>query len=372
MGLSPPVRYSVCLIPSTAGSSAACADEGLDRGGEGVVGVVHQHVALAQQGEELGRVVRHHGQAGRRHRRPRLAVQVGTVQGVDAPEPAQVERRADPEDAVGTHLELGRQQVRQLLAHVGLDLEAERLAEAAAAQLHLDGHEEVVGLVLFEGEVGVAGDPEGVVVPDGHPGEQRLQVGRDDLLERHEALAVGHDHEAGQRRRDLDPGDAALPRRRVLHLDHQVERQVRDVGEGVARVDGQRREHGVDLALEDLDQVLTVVVVERGPAREADAGLGERGHDEVQEDVVLAPDQLLDPAPDHGQLLARAAGRRPSACAPRRPPGPPARPPGSGRTRRAARRRWRGTSPARAAAARRPRPGRAGATRSPAVTAHGW
>ena len=25
IGLSPPVRYSVCLIPSTAGSSAACA-----------------------------------------------------------------------------------------------------------------------------------------------------------------------------------------------------------------------------------------------------------------------------------------------------------------------------------------------------------
>ena len=31
-----------------------------------------------------------------------------------------------------------------------------------------------------------------------------------------------------------------------------------------------------------------------------------RRHDEVQEDVVLAPDQLLDPGPDHRQLLAGA------------------------------------------------------------------
>ena len=69
-------------------------------------------------------------------------------------------------------------------------------------------------------------------------------------------------------------------------------------------VDGQRGEHGVDLALEDLDQVLAVVVVERGPVREADAGLGEGRHDEVEEEVVLAPHELLDPAPDHRQLLA--------------------------------------------------------------------
>ena len=38
-------------------------DEGLDRGGERVVGVVDQHVALAQHGEELGRLVGRRGQA---------------------------------------------------------------------------------------------------------------------------------------------------------------------------------------------------------------------------------------------------------------------------------------------------------------------
>ena len=74
----------------------------------------------------------------------------------------------------------------------------------------------------------------------------------------------------------------------------------------MAGVDGEGREDRVDLALEDLDEVSTVVVIEGGPAREADARLGEGRHDEVQEDVVLAPHQLLDPGADHRQLLARS------------------------------------------------------------------
>ena len=38
----------------------------------------------------------------------------------------------------------------------------------------------------------------GVVALDLHAGEELVEVGGDDLLERHEALAVGHHDEAGQ------------------------------------------------------------------------------------------------------------------------------------------------------------------------------
>ena len=152
------------------------------------------------------------------------------------------------------------------------------------------------------------------MLPDAHPGEQGLEVRRDHLLEGDEPLAVGHDDEAGQDRRDLDPGDAAFAGRGVLHLDHQVEREVGDVGERVAGVDGQRGEDGEDLALEDVDQMDPVVVVERGPVGEPHAGVGQRGDDLVEEDGVLAPHQLLDPGPDHLELLARAqAVDRPGA-----------------------------------------------------------
>ena len=44
--------------------------------------------------------------------------------------------------------------------------------------------QEVVGLVLLDVEVGVAGDPEQVGLDDLHAREQRVQVGGDHLLQR--------------------------------------------------------------------------------------------------------------------------------------------------------------------------------------------
>ena len=78
----------------------------------------------------------------------------------------------------------------------GVDLEADGPAEPPAAQLHLHGLEQVVGLLLLQGQVGVAGDPEGVVALDLHAREQRPQVGGDHLLEGDEALAVRHGQQA--------------------------------------------------------------------------------------------------------------------------------------------------------------------------------
>ncbi len=78
------------------------------------------------------------------------ACEVGSVEGVHAPQAAQVEGRGHPEHPVGADLELGSEQIGQVLAHVGFDFEAERLAETPAAQLHLDGDQQVVRLVLFE------------------------------------------------------------------------------------------------------------------------------------------------------------------------------------------------------------------------------
>ena len=159
-----------------------------------------------------------------------------------------------------------------------------------------------------------------IVALDLHAREELVEVGGDDLLEGHEALAVGHHHEAGQQRRHLHPGEAALAGVGVAHDDGQVERQVGDVRERVAGVDGERREHREDALLEHLVEVLAVVVVELVPAREHDAGLGQRGHDLVEEDPLLARassastrSRMLE------QLLGRACGRR--ACAASMPGG---------------------------------------------------
>ena len=55
-------------------------------------------------------------------------------------------------------------------------------------QLALQRLQQVLGVVLLDLDVLVAGDPEGVVLQHLHAGEQRVQVGRDDVLERHEPL----------------------------------------------------------------------------------------------------------------------------------------------------------------------------------------
>ena len=91
-----------------------------------------------------------------------------------------------------------RQAVPQRRVGAGADLQPHGAAEPAPPQLHLDRHQQVVGLVLLDRQVGVAGHPEGVVLADGHPGEQGVEVGGDDLLEGDEALAVGHTTKRGR------------------------------------------------------------------------------------------------------------------------------------------------------------------------------
>ena len=68
--------------------------------------------------------------------------------------------------------------VAQVGVHAGAHLEPHDLAEAAAAQLVLDGAQQVVGLV-GDREVGVARDPEVVVAEDLHAGEQLVEVAGD-------------------------------------------------------------------------------------------------------------------------------------------------------------------------------------------------
>ena len=191
--------------------------------------------------------------AGSSASRARL-VEVGAVELV-AP-PTDPPRSSGASTIVDVVLGRGRARAtsmsRRSAEHAGRDLEAHRPPEAAPAQLELDRGQQVVGLVLLERQVGVPGHPE-------RRGARRSPC-RGTASSRwaamtcssgHEPLAVGQDHEARQQRRDLHPGDPLAPRSIGSPTrTSQVERQVRDVREGVARVDGQRREHREDLPVE--------------------------------------------------------------------------------------------------------------------------
>ena len=267
--------------------------------------MVHEQVAGAHGGEHVRAAVVAL-QARLRHRRPRRVAQLlepGQVH--DLPQVAEVEQALDVEDLVRLDAEALDELVAQAGVHARADLHPYDLAEAAPAQLVLDRLQQVVGLV-GDGEVGVAGDLEVVVVEDLHPREQRVEVGRDDLLHGHEGQALPHRHEAGQHLlRHLHAGEGLVAGDRVAHEHRQREREVGDVRERAPQADGQRREHGEDLAPEARVELAPLVVgdvVDRG---DADAGVAQAGHELVLEAADLAPAELAHARLDRVHRLAR-------------------------------------------------------------------
>ena len=147
---------------------------------------------------------------------------------------------------------------------MGVDLQPNRATAFAPAQLFLDRLQQVVRLVLVDGQVEVARDPERSGAHDLEAREQIPDVHRDDVLEQREAERRGRAAGRRRRRRQLDDsrqdrgdlhhrGDGSL-RRDLLALlvqpDRQVQAPVAEHRERVPRVDGQRRQHGPDLARE--------------------------------------------------------------------------------------------------------------------------
>ena len=213
-----------CRRLRIAASTSGCSSSSACRRGW-VTGVHGGSRSSAKPGsfDDLPQVVR--GRAGRRRRR---------------------RRRASTSSARVSLLAHRR-------AHAGADLDAHDLAEAPAAQLVLDRLQQVVGLV-GDREVGVAGDAEDVVVEDLHAREQRVEVRRDEVLERHERVGPSP---TGTKRGSISFGtftraNVSRVGDRVAHEHAERQRQVGDVRERPPEADGQRRQHGEDLAPEAL------------------------------------------------------------------------------------------------------------------------
>ncbi len=74
-----------------------------------------------------------------------------------------------------------------LLGDGGGHLQPDRRTEPAPGQLPFQGLQQILVPVVVDLELGVAGDPEQVVLDDLHTREQLAEMGRDQLLERQEA-----------------------------------------------------------------------------------------------------------------------------------------------------------------------------------------
>ena len=187
IGESPEVRYSVCLMVRTSGSSAACwMNRSTDAANDSYGWWTRMSAARTAANTSAGSSSSGGTRRGRRDRRPRRGLEVRPIEVDDPVQRRQVEHAGDLVDVLRLEADAAHQQVARAGRHRPLDLEADRLAEAPAPELLLDGHEQVVGLVLLDREVGVAGDPEEVALDDLHAHEQVGQVGLDDLVDRDE------------------------------------------------------------------------------------------------------------------------------------------------------------------------------------------
>ena len=318
IGLSPPARYSVILIALHPRVVGRLGDEVLDAAGEALVRVVDHQRPLADDGEDAAPRLVGLGDAPGGDRRPRLVLQLGPVEAVQLPQAGEVDQPAVAGHVALVELQLADEQLEHLLADRVLHLEAHRAAEAAAAQLHLHRGEQVVGVLVLDGEVGVAGDAEHGVLLDDHADEHRVQLRGDDLLDRHEPLAVGQGDQPREHRRHLDPGEAALAGVRVADHRGQVQREVGDVRERVRRIDGQRREHREDPLVVDADEELAVVDAELVPRAHLDAALGQRRQQPIVDQRLLLGHEVRRGVGDLERAAAPAVS--PSGAGPTIPP----------------------------------------------------
>ena len=174
------------------------ADERFDGAGERFVRMMEQQVAIPDDREQAALLFDGVEDRRGRDRRPRVVLQILTIERVDHEQAGEIDERAVVGDVLVGEVELFEQHAEHVLGHAGLDLDAHRLAEPAAAELHLHRFEEVVGLLFFEREVGVAGDPEDQVLVEHHPREQVGELRRDDLFDGdHAVVAHGEEPWAG-------------------------------------------------------------------------------------------------------------------------------------------------------------------------------
>jgi hypothetical protein len=115
------------------------------------------------------------------------------------------------------------------------DLEPDRATEPAAGQFPLQGLQQILVAILFDLEIGIAGDPEQMPFDYFHAGEELIQMCRDQVLDREKTRLVGRfdlqsdialpgdRDESRHVVRHLDPGEPVDVVFRIAHRDGQIE-----------------------------------------------------------------------------------------------------------------------------------------------------
>ncbi len=279
----------------------------LDDRPEGFIRVVDQDVLVADGGEDALATGEGHGHLRLVGRLAQVAEPLELPQGR---QDGRVDRPGDLVDVAVLQLQgRGREQLCQEFVVGALgDLQADGLAPLALAQGLLDGRQQAAAdLVLLDGQVAVAGDAEGDPFRDAIAAEEGVEPRADHVLQEDESpIAVGligQGDESVQDRRDLEHG-VERPCVRLVRLDaqQQVQALVVHVRERVRRVDRQRGEHRVDLAVEEVIEVGVLIRVQLAGRADPDAVLEELGAYLGVPDLIHPPDEVVGSSGDLDEL----------------------------------------------------------------------
>ena len=242
----------------------------------------------------------------------RLAVGREVHHGVDLEEVRERDHSLDAVEVLGLELELALEDLEGLARQRGAVLEPHRGALAPRADPLLDRLEEVARALLVDDEVPVARHADHRAGADHVAVKDLVEVAADRVLEEDDLGAArrgGELDEARQHgRRDVDergrPRAAAGPGERHREAD----RAVREMREGVARVERERRHDGEDRPSEVLGEERLLGRLELLELEDPHADPLEARPQVVEEGAVLPRDELLAALRDGAERLA---GREP-------------------------------------------------------------
>ena len=277
---------------------------------EGLVGMVDEDVALADRAPHVGGAL----ERAHRVRDQRAVLEPRQVDG--GVELSEVGERREPLAGVevsGLQLELFHQPRQDLGREVGIVLEADRVTHPALAQALLDGLQEVIGRPpAGQRHVGVTRHPDRVGGQDLVAVVEPVKIQPDHVLEQHEAVLAGRRREPDEPGNhlggdvdDRQRGARQDGRGRRPEGDDETEGAVDEVGEGVTRVDRERRHHREERPAEVLIQDLGLLGGHLLRTDDPDALGDEARLDVRQEAPVLLLDERVHALGDGRQGLGR-------------------------------------------------------------------
>ena len=221
-----------------------------------------------------------------------LELQVWVAAGDQVRQLGQTQHAVDQNHVLGRSLQLADDEVAQIARHGRLDLDAHHRAQATLLQRLLELQDQIFSLFL-DLDVRVADQAQNALFLNLAAGEQVVDEQQQHVFQRDESLvprrgaAVGRQFpEPTHLGRHRHQGVEGLGLALSLQLQRQGEAQVGQEGEGVGRIDGQRRQDGEELVQELGFQTLALGLGDLLAIDDLDAG-------DRQLLLQLTPAQLL-------------------------------------------------------------------------------